>query len=271
LNRDGIPDEIELGGAGAGQPAPVLIRLGLGKLQFSAVRAFPAGRQLSETTVADVTGDGIPDIITANAGSSDLSVLAGAGDATFLAPVSIPLAAGSSPEHVAAGDVNGDGIPDLIATQHSVPTVAIALGAGKGVFHPAQNVRAVPAGVVPLQLALGDLDGDGIDDIVTTFGETGVAILFGSKQASFAEPRVLSNTLTVGASLTVADLNGDGNADILDSKQVFIGTGGGSFQDPINTGSGVLIGARDMNGDGRIDLVYRLTGQPSTVRVFLQQ
>src|SRR5678815_4670509 len=62
--------------------------------------------------VADLNHDGIPDLVTANAFSNDVSVLVGHGDGTFAAPQRV--AVGNFPQSVAVADLNGDGIPDLV-------------------------------------------------------------------------------------------------------------------------------------------------------------
>ena len=59
-----------------------------------------------------MTGDGIPDLVVANAGSNTVSVLLGNGNGTFQAQQTF--ATGTSPSSVAVGDVNGDGKPDIV-------------------------------------------------------------------------------------------------------------------------------------------------------------
>ena len=68
--------------------------------------------------VADVNGDGHPDLVTANLASADVSVLLGQGDGTF--QVQQHFGAGGSFLSVAIADVNGDGRPDLVVAGVSV-------------------------------------------------------------------------------------------------------------------------------------------------------
>ena len=94
--------------------------------------------------VADLNHDGIPDLVTANTGSDDVSVLVGRGNGTFAAEQSV--AVGVRPVAVAVADLNHDGIPDLVTANAGVITgvgpdvtsvnadVSVLLGRGDGTF-----------------------------------------------------------------------------------------------------------------------------------------
>src|SRR5262249_40364414 len=101
-----------------------------------------------------------------------VSVLLGAGDGSFQAAHSYTV--GFEPVSVAVGDVNADGIPDLVVANYGDPvpgvypdpgTLSILLGNGDGTF---QAALTLAAGFGPNSVALGDLNGDGKLDIVTT-------------------------------------------------------------------------------------------------------
>ena len=83
-------------------------------------------------TLGDVNGDSILDIVTANAGSNNVSVLLGNGDGTFGAQVTF--ATGTFTVSVILGDVNGDGILDIITANQSSNNVSVLLGNGDGTF-----------------------------------------------------------------------------------------------------------------------------------------
>ena len=75
-----------------------------------------------------------------------------------------PVPVGNGPREIEAGDLDGDGDIDFIATNYSGNSVSVLLNNGNGTFTPA---AAVPVGTVPRGVALGDLDGDGDLDFVS--------------------------------------------------------------------------------------------------------
>src|SRR5205823_11874128 len=84
---------------------------------FAAQRTFAAGNQPLSVTTADVNGDGKRDLLVANFGTANVSVLLNTtapGSATATFSAQRPFVAGGSPESVAAADIDGDGKPDLI-------------------------------------------------------------------------------------------------------------------------------------------------------------
>lgn len=82
--------------------------------------------------MGDVNHDGIPDLVTANAGSNDVSVLLGRGDGTFAAEQRFPV--GAQPQAIAVADVNHDGRPDLVTANVGFSAVTVLLGRSDGTF-----------------------------------------------------------------------------------------------------------------------------------------
>jgi hypothetical protein len=112
--------------------------------------------------VADLDGDTVPDLVTANRFSDDVSVLLGNGDGSFQAAVSF--AAGIFPQSVAVADLDGDSVPDLVTTNEFSDDVSVLLGNGDGSFQAAVSFAA---GNGPQSVAVADLDGDTVPDLVT--------------------------------------------------------------------------------------------------------
>ena len=108
------------------------VLLGNGNGTFQAQQTFATGSDPRSVALADVNGDGKPDLVVANYGSNTVSVLLGNGNGTFQAQQTF--ATGSDPVSVAVGDVNGDGRPDLVVANFGSDTVSVLLNAGNGNF-----------------------------------------------------------------------------------------------------------------------------------------
>jgi hypothetical protein len=116
----------------------------------------------------DLDGDGKVDLIGPLGGSQSLGVALGNGDGTFRAQPSAPLPSPPS-SRAAVGDVNGDGIPDVLVAS-SAGTAMVLVGDGAGGFGAALELPAAPHAT---RAALVDLDGDHKPDLC--LGGNGVA------------------------------------------------------------------------------------------------
>ena len=97
---------------------------------FGSSVNFRAGGNPKSVAVADVNGDGKPDLIVANYGSNTVSVLLGNGNGTFQGAHNF--STGTQPISVAVADVNGDGKPDILVSNDLSYTVSVLLGNGDG-------------------------------------------------------------------------------------------------------------------------------------------
>ncbi|MGA3065609.1 MAG: FG-GAP-like repeat-containing protein [Tepidisphaeraceae bacterium] len=224
----------------------------------SSSEFIPAGTDPSQLAVADLSNNGIDDIVVANAGSDTVSVLMGNGDGTFQAPRQYsvgpydetgPVVNSLLPRYrrsIAIADLTGNGIPDIIVTNYDSGDVSVLLGNGDGTFQPARTFNAVPDAFA---LAVGDLTNNGIQDLVvasanaspgTNLLQISVGVLLGRGDGTFLPPGTFNITLPAGGqypmtSIQLADLNGDGLPDLVvsggsDSEiRIFYGNGDGTF------------------------------------------
>jgi len=270
LNGDGIPDLIVANYASD----TVSVFLGIGNGTFELVQTAAVGRGPEALAVADLTGDGKPDLIVANYKSNSVSILLGTGTGTFQPQKTLPV--GRGPDALTVADVNGDGKPDLVVANYLSDDVSILLGNGNGTF---RALKPVPVGSGPQAVAVADLNGDGKPDlIVANYGaynytlgystSPNVAILLGKGNGTFAAPQ----TYAVGAdpsALAVADLNGDGVPDIIVADYgagavgILFGEHGGTFRPqvvlPVGSEPDAIVVA-DVNGDGRPDILVADNG-----------
>jgi hypothetical protein len=136
--------------------------------------SYPPG----SVAIADLNGDGLADLATTSSNSEigGASVFFNLGNGAFGPEVKYVFSP-SGANTIAIGDVNRDGLPELVMGWTSF-TVAVLLNQGAGTFSPPVSVNVgEPVSSFPLHLAVGDLNRDGAADIVCTT-ETGVAILF---------------------------------------------------------------------------------------------
>src|SRR5262249_36766920 len=115
--------------------------LGQANGTFGAAAAYEtgAGSRPTGLAIADLNADGKPDVVTANLGTNDVSVLLGNGDGTF--GPALHFATGPSPVAVTGGDFNGDDNLALAVASNSGsdPLLNLLLGNGDGTFGPAAN------------------------------------------------------------------------------------------------------------------------------------
>ncbi|MGA9355274.1 MAG: FG-GAP-like repeat-containing protein [Terriglobales bacterium] len=159
---------------------------------------------------------------------------------------------------LAVGDVNGDGIPDVVVASQNGSndgTVGVLLGNGNGTFQPIATYDS--GGPHAWAVAIADVNSDGKPDIVVMNAESGsVGVLLGHGDGTFA-PAVTYNA--AGFTISVADVNGDGKLDIITGGlDVLLGNGDGTFQPARNYGPGNYATLADVNGDGKLDIVSLL-------------
>ena len=286
LNGDGHPDLVianfSANGTGSGDGA-LGVLLGNGDGTFQPAATYDAGGvTATSVAIADVNGDGKPDLIVANECTSQTSckhgvvaVLLGNGDGTFKKAVRHP--AGIAPDSVVVADVNGDGKPDIVVLNSCANskcangTVDVLLGNGNGTFQKA--VAYDSGGAFPNMVAVADLMGDGKLDVVVGNGcatgidcsegsEGVVGVLLGNGDGTFQKAVTYDPGGPEAYSVAVADVNGDGIPDIVAGNDgnlgVLLGNGDGTFQAAVTLNVNYVatsVALADLTGNGRTDIV----------------
>ncbi len=244
--------------------------------------------------VGDFNGDGKLDLVGSGAGEPvpgnpnaaipDISVVLGNGDGTFASRIVDHSGAGSP---TAAVDVNGDGKIDSINIA-SGTQISVSLGNGDGTFQPRTaytvgKLDSAFASSSPRQVAVDDVNGDGVKDLVSanessncvagpgcppgTGSSSGdVSVLLGNGDGSF-QPSI-QYTASFPRGVALGDVNGDGRPDIATAgqnsmSQVLINRGDGTFAAPITMTAGASplgVVIKDLNGDGKLDVVVNNHG-----------
>jgi hypothetical protein len=149
VNGDGKPDLVVANrGTAPYTNSTVSVLLGQGNGTFRNAQNFPVGAGPFSVAVADVNGDGRPDVITANFFGSNVSVLLGNGDGSFqsarnFSVGSRPFPFGSRPLSVTVADVNGDGLPDLVTANSISDDVSVLLGKRNAATHFTLTASAI--------------------------------------------------------------------------------------------------------------------------------
>jgi hypothetical protein len=276
VNVDGEPDLVVTDYDGNF----VDVLLGLGGNSFELVEPcstcanVPAsvGVHPLSVAIADVNGDGKPDLATANSGSGNVSILLGNGDGTFQAQLEFSTGSQSAPSSVVIEDLNGDGKPDLATANNGSNNVSILLGNGDGTF---QAQVSYGAGTGPYSIGIADLNGDGKPDLaVANNGSNTASVLPGNGDGSF-QPQLVYDTGSSPTSIAIGDLNDDGRPDLAiadnGSNDVTVVISGDTFGPATYAAASdpFAIAIADFNGDGKPDLAVTLQGN-AAVGVLLE-
>lgn len=179
----------------------------------------PPGNIRSNFTFAlgDYNGDGEQDLLVVNTPkfsaceNIQLWMMPGEGKGSFGDPVITTLSV--RPEQLQVSDLNSDGRTDLIFTENCTSNrgVNMLFANADGSFGDA---RTLLSGDEPKTIAIGDVNGDGRKDIVTSNSTSGsIAILRGSVGNSFLAPSYYTAFQTPGG-VAIGDFNGDGKMDL---------------------------------------------------------
>lgn len=248
---------------------------------FGAVKPFtsPGIYGPGGIGVADFNGDGNLDIVVANNSNATGGTSSGAYSTIFFGngaggfTLAQTLAPGGviNPDFIAIGDYNGDGFPDIAVANNASNTIDIYLNSGTGTFSATtpNTILTTPGGNNVILAA--DVNKDGKLDLVvsSSVNTAPINVWTGNGTGGFtaaANPPVGTAALQ---GVAVADVNGDGNVDIITDTNpnngtdgnvfVLLGNGNATFQAPTATQSDLgldtlSLAVGDFNGDGYADV-----------------
>jgi RHS repeat-associated protein len=254
------------------------------KLSFAPYgNNFTGGARVA---AADLNADGVADVITGpgHGGGSQIKVFDGTTGKPFkgtLGSFNAFAAGATDGVFVAAGDVNGDGTPDIVVgtDQASSPSIRIFSGSTGALLG---TIPLSPDFAGGARVAAGDVNGDGNADIIAAAGPGGppqVAVFDGTNLKQVYSFFAFDPNSKDGVYVASGDVNADGRADII------AGRGGGAPQVAAFSGAdlstrlnflafdssftgGVRVGVTDAEGDGRPEIVAAAGPGDGAVRLF---
>jgi len=197
---------------------------------FLPLELYKLEHRIGNLTLADVDGDKVADVIVADNARSRIDLLLSsprpadaAADRPFrkeandlesdkrMRPANLPV--DREVVSLATGDFNGDGKADLIF-YGAPPEVVILHNEGNGKFAAPRRIKSGEAVESSNALAVGDIDGDGRDD-VALLGESELILIRQTEPGVLAEPERAPHTATAPRMVKLQDLDGDGRLDVV--------------------------------------------------------
>jgi len=211
LHADGLPDIVVANRTGT-RPGASYICFNKGRGQFDGACEKFATESATTITAADVTGDGLVDLIVPHRDGGQSHVYVNGGTGTFAGAARVPFGpANATIRMSAAADLDGDGRQDLVTIDEK---------AGVAVYYGEAGSRlsaAVPIGLgdkSPYALATGDLDGNGTTDIVVGYVEARPAVFFNDGSGRRFTPVPFGDDKGTAYGFAIGDVDKDGHLDI---------------------------------------------------------
>jgi hypothetical protein len=246
------------------EPGTVTALYGRGNGSFAAHVEIQTTTQARGLAVADFNHDGRLDLAVGGYGDTTLTILLGANHRSLASGFTLTDSTIDCASSIAAGEFTGDNRTDLVVThgtcnRGSPGSLLLLAGAGNGSFSVAGKNYDVPAG--PLETP--DVDGDGRNDLTIADGYN-LYVFYGQPSGEPAAPVKYPPPVALGFARVFGDFDGDGKTDVVSADPgtnsvLFVpGNSGRTFAVPPHYGSTWNIGqvlARDLDGDGRLDVV----------------
>jgi hypothetical protein len=265
VNHDGRNDVV-IGDAGCG--IEVFLQDGTGALAAGASYASVDSHKIR---IADLNNDGLLDVVGIGWGTDTASVWLQNASGTLETPVTYPVTH-SGYDDLEVGDVNNDGLTDIVVMSgqlYATPSLGVLTQKAGGGFN-APAYYSVGPNLLTHGVAVGDLNGDGSNDVVVTYGGNSPSSqigVFSQNSLGTLDAVVNYPSYDSPSAVEIADVTGDGRKDIVVVHSGWAALGiyrqlpGGTIQAeeryaaPYGSTNPHALAVGDINGDGRNDVV----------------
>ena len=222
LDGDGRPDMISTNASFNSMVSVFRSTIGGNTGSFSKRLDFTTNKQPYGLAIADIDGDGKPDMVVSNS-TGTISIFlntSSVGNISFA--TKIDFVTGNNPLSVSAADIDGDGKPDVIVVNQKDSSVSIFrntssianISFASRIDFATGTINSVNAS--PQLLATGDLDGDGKPELAFACVQ-GISVLKNTSSPgliSFA-PKVTYKTTKSPLAISIGDMDNDGKQDLI--------------------------------------------------------
>ncbi|MEO8471714.1 MAG: FG-GAP-like repeat-containing protein [Chryseolinea sp.] len=278
LNGDGKPDIVATE-SGATDKVFILKNnsAGPGSFAFSSpLTVMLAGKRPKRIEIADLDLNGKPEVIVTSQATNSVTILVNQstlGAISFgpIAPITIPIPGAASTEGIAAEDLNGDGLPEIVTSQFQTNSdIYIIENKSTPGAVLAGSIKTLTVGTPVKNLRIGDLDNDGKPEIAYTKLTSSEVGLFLNQSTSTSLNFTAAAPVGTDATpwgIDFGDLDGDGKAEIvvasITKKSITIlrnksTTGSLSFERHIQATNFINrhVSIVDVDGDGKPDISF---------------
>ena len=232
--------------------------------------------------VDDFNNDQYSDIAFLGYGTNLVGVLLGLGNGAFQRSIEFSTGFDSLPHSIAVGDLNNDGRKDIAVANYGTDNIGLFLGNGDGTF-TSQMTFTTGINSGPYSIAMADLNNDTHLDIAVIYSDqNNIAVFFGYGNEIISRSQLYStgkNSQPIF--IAIADFNNDQKPDIAvtnngsDSVMLLLGSGNGSFANPIAYSTGprsspYSVGIGDFNDDNQLDIAIA-NHENNNVKIFNSQ